>query len=329
MALDPVCGMTVDPAKAAGQFEHKGTSYYFCSKGCLAKFAADPEKYLAGAREPMAVGHSPVGQPAVLSIGGLKKAKPANPQSAIPNPQSKDPVCGMTVDPAKAAGQFEHKGTSYYFCSKGCLAKFAADPEKYLAGAREPMAVGHSPVGQPAVLSIGGLKKAKPANPQSAIPNPQSKDPVCGMTVDPAKAAGQFEHKGTSYYFCSKGCLAKFAADPEKYLAGAREPMAVGHSPVGQPAVLSIGGLKKAKPANPQSAIPNPQSKDPVCGMTVDPAKAAGQFEHKGTSYYFCSKGCLAKFAADPEKYLAGPEPIIPHSAIRNPQSTEWICPMD
>src|SRR5580765_2563061 len=360
---DPVCGMTVDPAKAAGQFEHKGTSYYFCSKGCLAKFAADPEKYLAGAREPMAVGHSPVGQPAVLSIGGLKKAKPANPQSAIPNPQSKDPVCGMTVDPAKAAGQFEHKGTSYYFCSKGCLAKFAADPEKYLAGAREPMAVGHSPVGQPAVLSIGGLKKAKPANPQSAIPNPQSKDPVCGMTVDPAKAAGQFEHKGTSYYFCSKGCLAKFAADPEKYLAGAREPMAVGHSPVGQPAVLSIGGLKKAKPANPQSAIPNPQSKDPVCGMTVDPAKAAGQFEHKGTSYYFCSKGCLAKFAADPEKYLAGarepmavghspvgqpavlsigglkkstigtPQPIEsplnPQSAIRNPRSTEWICPMD
>jgi Cu+-exporting ATPase len=90
MALDPVCGMTVDPAKAAGQFEHKGTTFYFCSKGCLAKFAADPEKYLAGTREPMA--HAP----AVISIGGLKK-KPAepNPQPAISNPQSTEWVCPM------------------------------------------------------------------------------------------------------------------------------------------------------------------------------------------------------------------------------------------
>ena len=53
MALDPVCGMTVDPARAAGQVDHDGTTYYFCSKGCVAKFTADPKKYLSGAREPM------------------------------------------------------------------------------------------------------------------------------------------------------------------------------------------------------------------------------------------------------------------------------------
>ncbi len=33
LAVDPVCGMTVDPARAAGQTEHAGTTYYFCSKG--------------------------------------------------------------------------------------------------------------------------------------------------------------------------------------------------------------------------------------------------------------------------------------------------------
>ena len=48
MALDPVCGMTVDPARAAGHVEHEGTTYYFCSKGCVAKFSADPKKYLSG-----------------------------------------------------------------------------------------------------------------------------------------------------------------------------------------------------------------------------------------------------------------------------------------
>src|SRR5262245_37654702 len=66
MAVDPVCGMTVNPDRAAGSVEYDGTTYYFCSKGCAARFQADPKKYLAGAREPM---HAPQ----VLTIGGLKK----------------------------------------------------------------------------------------------------------------------------------------------------------------------------------------------------------------------------------------------------------------
>ena len=52
-AIDPVCGMKVDPARAAGTVEHAGTKYFFCSKSCVAKFTADPEKYLAGHRETM------------------------------------------------------------------------------------------------------------------------------------------------------------------------------------------------------------------------------------------------------------------------------------
>ncbi len=42
-----------------------------------------------------------------------------------------DPVCGMTVDPATAAGSTTHNGVTYYFCSKGCLRSFEADPAKY------------------------------------------------------------------------------------------------------------------------------------------------------------------------------------------------------
>jgi Cu+-exporting ATPase len=69
MAVDPVCGMTVDPERAAGTVDYNGTTYYFCSKGCVAKFSADPQKYLAGTREPMAA-------PQVLTIGGLKRSAP-------------------------------------------------------------------------------------------------------------------------------------------------------------------------------------------------------------------------------------------------------------
>jgi heavy metal translocating P-type ATPase len=49
---------------------------------------------------------------------------------------TKDPVCGMTVDPAKAAGNVEHAGTPYYFCSRGCAERFTKEPQKYLAAAR-------------------------------------------------------------------------------------------------------------------------------------------------------------------------------------------------
>ncbi|MBA2258848.1 MAG: YHS domain-containing protein [Acidobacteria bacterium] len=43
----------------------------------------------------------------------------------------KDPVCGMEVDPATAAGRSEHRGQTYYFCSKSCQTKFEADPSQY------------------------------------------------------------------------------------------------------------------------------------------------------------------------------------------------------
>lgn len=46
MALDPVCGMEVDPDTAAASWEHKGTTYHFCSTGCLEDFKEDPDSYL-------------------------------------------------------------------------------------------------------------------------------------------------------------------------------------------------------------------------------------------------------------------------------------------
>lgn len=63
---------------------------------------------------------------------------------------------------------------------------------------------------------------------------------------------------------------------------------------------------------------------DPVCGMTVDPAKTAHHATHDSADYHFCSAGCLAKFTADPAKYLsttARPEPVAAPGAM-------WICPM-
>ena len=46
MERDVVCGMQVDPAKAAATSEYNGKTYYFCAKVCKTKFDADPAKYL-------------------------------------------------------------------------------------------------------------------------------------------------------------------------------------------------------------------------------------------------------------------------------------------
>ena len=45
--------------------------------------------------------------------------------------------------------------------------------------------------------------------------------------------------------------------------------------------------------------------KDTVCGMQVDEKKAAGQSQHAGRTYYFCSPGCKTKFDADPARYAS------------------------
>jgi YHS domain-containing protein len=50
--IDPVCGMTVDTATSQLSLEHDGTTYWFCSRGCLLEFRDDPEKYLAPDHEP-------------------------------------------------------------------------------------------------------------------------------------------------------------------------------------------------------------------------------------------------------------------------------------
>jgi len=58
--------------------------------------------------------------------------------------------------------------------------------------------------------------------------------------------------------------------------------------------------------------------------MEVTPEKAAGSVAYHGQTYYFCGKGCLAKFQADPEKYLT---PTLP-AAAPGAENVEYTCPM-
>ena len=68
---------------------------------------------------------------------------------------------------------------------------------------------------------------------------------------------------------------------------------------------------------------------DPVCGMHVDPVKAAAQWDYRGTHYYFCNPRCLERFKADPEKYLRPDTHKSMDGAPPPPAGTIYFCPMD
>jgi YHS domain-containing protein len=56
----------------------------------------------------------------------------------------KDPVCGMDIDPERAAGKSEYEGQTYYFCSTGCKRTFDKEPEKYIPISDKPGSQLHS-----------------------------------------------------------------------------------------------------------------------------------------------------------------------------------------
>ena len=92
---------------------------------------------------------------------------------------------------------------------------------------------------------------------------------------------------------------------------------------------------------------------DPICGMTVEPERAAGSYVYNNQTYYFCSQHCLAKFKEDPEKFLKSPapehaahghrhahapathgdDPPTMHTSSQAAQSEQkdvvYVCPMD
>lgn len=162
--IDPICGMTVDPAKAAGQYGYNGKAYYFCSVSCLERFRADPEKALNK-----------------KSLNVISMPSPRKPLPMMqPVQQGEiDPVCGMTVQPATAAGSYEYGGKKYYFCATRCLDKFRAEPDYYLIPPEQ-----RKPKAPPA--SVGGaVKYICPMDPEVSESKPGA-CPICGMALEPA-----------------------------------------------------------------------------------------------------------------------------------------------
>ena len=65
METDPVCGMSVEPIRAAATRAHEGHTYYFCARGCALSFEKEPARYVGGTPvAPPPTPHSPPPEPA-------------------------------------------------------------------------------------------------------------------------------------------------------------------------------------------------------------------------------------------------------------------------
>ena len=101
IAIDPVCGMKVDPAASKHRFDHDGKTFHFCSARCQEKFSADPAAYL----KPAARLVTPVKAGTIFTCPMHPEIKQEGPGSC--------PICGMALEPlvATAEAQPNHELT--------------------------------------------------------------------------------------------------------------------------------------------------------------------------------------------------------------------------
>ncbi len=131
-----------------------------------------------------------------------------------------------------------------YFCCASCISKYKAEPAVFADKVKA----------QREVLADR--------------PKVQTVCPVSGKPVDSDVST---EHDGEKVYFCCKGCIAKYQAEPQKY----RKALAHSYTY---------------------------QTKCPVMGGEIDPqafVRVAG-----GKKIYFCCQGCEDQLFAEPDKYL-------------------------
>lgn len=151
-SVDPVCAMTVDVNHAAGQYEYKGQTYYFCSTHCLHKFREDPERYLnqtaAQPVQPLQIASLRKNAPAVPSSGEkIEYTCPMHPEVVRDGPGF-CPICGMALEPRTATLEDDNSELidmtrRFWFSVALALPVFVLSMSEMLPGDPLRTAIGH------------------------------------------------------------------------------------------------------------------------------------------------------------------------------------------
>ncbi len=156
----------------------------------------------------------------------------------------KDPVCGMNVEPSTAKHKLEHAGKPYYFCCAGCVEKFRARPNDYLA---------------PRPAAAAGLEIINIA--PAAAKKTEVKSVLATPATAPSATAGAYVCP-----MCPEVRSAKPEACPRCGMALEREtPLAATH-------------VEYTCPMHPEIVRPRP-GQCPICGMALEPRTVTAQEE--------------------------------------------------
>jgi P-type Cu+ transporter len=120
----------------------------------------------------------------------------------------RDPVCGMDVVPATAAGSVEHDGRTYHFCSRHCVEKFRADPARYLGDVHAHHDSAEVAVeGKMPPAPAHGTTYTCPMHPEIVRDGPGS-CPICGMALEPTTVSAdedvdpELDDMTRRFWFC-------------------------------------------------------------------------------------------------------------------------------
>ena len=97
--LDPVCGMRIDPAKAAATVRHGGVEYHFCSEGCARRFQASPSRFIGAAGAPEGMAHEGKPSRPAANVAFLAPKKDASMSMADAEPTGKPAVAWRDYQP--------------------------------------------------------------------------------------------------------------------------------------------------------------------------------------------------------------------------------------
>jgi P-type Cu+ transporter len=158
--------------------------------------------------------------------------------------------------------------------------------------------------------------------------NNQVIDPICGMRVNPDTAAGKSDYQGITYYFCSKGCVDRFDANPAAALNRPPQGMAA------PPALVQLGSRSTPVPDSILYTCPmhpeiirNGPGACPICGMALEPRTVTmseepnPEFIDMKRRFRVCLVLTLPIFLLAMSEMIPG-QPV---QSVLSPQASVWI----
>ena len=143
----------------------------------------------------------------------------------------------------------------------------------------------------------------------------ETRDPVCGMRVEPNKAAGQLEHAGRKYFFCGTHCLEAFRADPSRY-----------SQPRSDPPAPKSSSVVYTCPMHPEVRKSGP-GLCPKCGMELEPVAPSAEDEQNPELRDMTHRFWVSLVLSVPVLFIAMGE-YVPSESLRKLLATHvftWV----